>query len=391
MSSIVSALTGGGSGTDWKAKEAQLVNPATQQQATDQYGNLVNSQQQQQAFLNAVQAQNGLGNQSSVFNQMQNVASGQGPNPAQAQLANATGANVANQAALMAGQRGSGANAGMMARQAAQQGANLQQQAAGQGAALQAQQSLGALNQMGGIANQQAAQQANAVQGVAQGAQNAYGQVTSNINAQNQAAVSNASQANQANADIQKGNASMQGNILGGLTGAAGTLVSKFAPIAGQVIGSIYGGPAGGAAGGALGSALGSAIGGGGQKMDGGAFAEGGPVDTTGPRSMFGKHLASGGKVPAMVSPGEKYLTPAQASQVVQGKADPMSAGKTIPGKPVVPGARDSYANDIVPAKLEVGGIVIPRSVTQSDNAEAKAQAFVKAHFAQRSHGKKRK
>jgi hypothetical protein len=250
----------------------------------------------------------------------------------------------------------------MMARQAAQQGANLQQQAAGQGAALQAQQSLGALNQMGGIANQQAAQNQAAVQGVAQGAQNAYGQVTGNINAQNQAAIGNASQANQANATIANNVATQQGNLLGNLTGAAGA-----------VAGTMMGGPAGGA----IGSYL--------------MKAEGGPVDTTGPRSMFGKHLASGGKVPAMVSPGEKYLTPAQASQVVQGKADPMSAGKTIPGKPVVPGARDSYANDIVPAKLEVGGIVIPRSVTQSDNAEAKAQAFVKAHFAQRSHGKNKK
>ena len=59
---------------------------------------------QQQQFAGQAAAQNGLSNQSQVYNQLAGVASGQGPNPAQAQLANATGANVSNQAALMAGQ-----------------------------------------------------------------------------------------------------------------------------------------------------------------------------------------------------------------------------------------------------------------------------------------------
>jgi hypothetical protein len=81
-------------------------------------------------------------------------------------LSQATGANTANQAALMAGQRGSGANAGLMARQAAQQGAANQQNSAGQAATMQANQSLNALNSMGSLATSQANQQANATQGV---------------------------------------------------------------------------------------------------------------------------------------------------------------------------------------------------------------------------------
>lgn len=88
-----------------------------------------------------------------VLEQQQNVANGVGPNPAQAMLTQATGQNVANQAALMAGQRGASANAGLMARQAALAGGNLQQQAAGQAATMQANQQLNALNNMGGLAN----------------------------------------------------------------------------------------------------------------------------------------------------------------------------------------------------------------------------------------------
>ena len=97
--------------------------PITNQMGLDSITQAQNQLAQQNAFVQALQAQNGIGNQSNVYNQLQNVANGTGPNPAQAMLANATGQNVANQAALMAGQRGSNANVGLMARQAAQQGA----------------------------------------------------------------------------------------------------------------------------------------------------------------------------------------------------------------------------------------------------------------------------
>ncbi len=95
--------------------------------------------------------------------------------------------------------------------------------------------------------------------------------------------------------------------------------------------------------------------------------------------------LARGGKVPAMVSPGERYLPPKDVKQVLEGKKEPMKAGERIPGKPVVGGAKNSYANDTVPKTLQEGGVVIPRSVTQAKDAPEKAEEFVKekAHMAE--------
>lgn len=91
------------------------------------------------------------GRQQMTDDQLRGIANGTGPNPAQAMLNQATGQNVANQAALMAGQRGAGANVGLIARQAGQQGAGIQQNAAGQGATMQAQQQLNAINGLSGV------------------------------------------------------------------------------------------------------------------------------------------------------------------------------------------------------------------------------------------------
>ncbi len=103
----------------------------------------------------AIRGLQGLaGQQQNTAGMYQNIASGTGPNPAQAALNQSTGQNVANQAALMAGQRGASQNVGLLARQAAQQGAATQQQAVGQGATLQAQQ------QLAGLAGLQGAQAA---------------------------------------------------------------------------------------------------------------------------------------------------------------------------------------------------------------------------------------
>lgn len=349
MSNIVQGLIGGGSGNSFKAKSADIINP---------YGS---SDAAQQAW------QQGQNNINTNLNQLQGVANGTGPNPAQAMLANATGANTANQAALMAGQRGSGANAGLIARQAAMQGGANQQNAAGQGAALQAQQSLNAMNQYGNMAlgNQGLNQQA--------------------ISGLNNANVSNTSQQNQVNGAIANTVAKQQGDLMGGLINGLGpaaamgmqSLGGMFSgganPIAAMNQGSMAAAPAGVAEGNWAG------------------LAEGGPVSSaphmSGP-SPFAQHIlstmsgtqapmmAEGGKVPALVSPGEKYLNP-QAVQAVSQGADPMKVGQTIPGKPKVSGAKNSYANDTVPKTLDEGGIVLPRSVTQSKNPHWAAHKFV--------------
>lgn len=131
-------------------------------------GNLGSAYGQSQNLANQLGAYNGAQNlnsslaaqqalaqqQQGTLSQYQNIANGTGPNPAQAALNRSTGQNVANQASLMAGQRGAGANVGLIARQAAQQGAAIQQDAVGQSAALQAQQQLNALQ---GLSAQQQA------------------------------------------------------------------------------------------------------------------------------------------------------------------------------------------------------------------------------------------
>lgn len=262
-------------------------------------------------------------------------------------LNQATGANIANQAALMAGQRGAGANVGLIGRQAAQQGANIQQQAAGQGATMQANQSLGALNQLGGIAGQQAGQLAAATGANTGAQQNEQAQLLNSIAGVNSANVQNQASINQANAALQAGQNSMVGNVISGVAGG-------------------------------IGAAL--------QKAEGGMihkYAAGGNVQSNHIVDYFNEAtpMAQGGKVPALLSPGEKYLPP-QAVEAVKQGANPMEAGKTIPGKPKVSGAKNSYANDTVKAELDEGGIVIPRSVTQSSKPDAKAEAFVRAVLA---------
>jgi hypothetical protein len=151
--------------------------------------------------------------QGATTQQYQNLASGVGPNPAQSMLNQQTGQNVANQAALMAGQRGASANVGLMARQAAQQGAATQQQAVGQGATMQAQQ------QIAGLAGLSAQQQAQgSTIGAMGNTQSAIGNLGTTQVGQQQAGVSNmaaqgaqlagqqqagiVNQANQANAQI---------------------------------------------------------------------------------------------------------------------------------------------------------------------------------------------
>ena len=416
-------LAGGAAGTGFAAPTTtNIQTPVTSGQATDQYGRVQSTQDQQQALVQALQAQNGIGNQSNVFNQLQGVANGTGPNPAQAQLAQATGANTANQAALMAGQRGSGANAGLMARQAAMQGGANQQNAAGQAATMQANQSLGALGQMGQMAGQQVNQQMGQTQAANQGAMQEQSNLLNSIQGANTANVGMQSNINSANAQLAGGAQGMMGSAIGGLAGGAGKgLMSAFMKAEGGMIHALPQYADGGNIGPRSGflqtmSSMNNQVGTGGNiqqtpimdmnpggKMTAAFNAAPGPTapipiqdmvapQTSNNASMQGEvqqgstiqptmAAAQGGKVPAMVSPGEKYLNPQEAQMAKQG-ADPMQMGETIPGKPKVNGAKNDYANDIVPKTLEEGGLVLPRSVTQAKNPEWAAHAFVRAHMA---------
>lgn len=81
---------------------------------------------------------------------------------------------------------------------------------------------------------------------------------------------------------------------------------------------------------------------------------------------MLAMLASKGGKVPAMVSPGERFIPPEKVDAVASGKESVKTAGKKIPGKAKVKG--DNEKNDTVKAKLAPGGVVIPR--TKADNDE---------------------
>lgn len=309
---------------------------------------------QQQAQNNALAAANGIGTQNAAISglqgvagqqqglaqQYQNIAQGRGPNPAQAMLNQQTGQNVANQAALMAGQRGAGANVGLLARQSAQQGAATQQQAVGQGASLQAQQSLNALagigaqqqaqaatqQAIGGLgttqagmqqagntaqaaqANQIAGQQIAGTQAVTQANLANTGQLQGALGAQNQATVSSQGSVNSANAALASKQMEAQQKVLGG---------------AGQGLGSIMG------------------------------LAQGGEVG--GPISEFGQFLH--GKTNGLAEGG-----------------GPVAAGSSAQKAEK---SGNSLENDKIPAMLSEGEVVVPRSVIQSSDPAGNAAKFV--------------
>lgn len=387
MGSIVGALTGSsGKGMARTPERAGILNPITQDQAKQQFQNTQDVLKQQQDFTAALQGQNGIQNQSNVYNQLQQQALGQGPNPAQAMLANQTGNNAAQQAALMAGQRGSSANSGLIARQAAQQGGALQQQAAGQGAALQAQQSANALGQMGNMAGQQVAQQANGLQGINNIAQANMG----NMAQQNQAAIGSTDSINRANAAVDSQTAKGQSDMMGNMLGGIGSAVSDFGGGFMDSLGGLFSTGEGGGLSllGAGSAEILPAVGGLAETYGPYMVAAKGGQVPKGPSSHVGQHfhrMAQGGKVPALVSPGEKYLNPKQVEQVKQG-ANPMKVGETIPGKPKVSGAKNSYANDTVKKNLDEGGIVLPRSVTKSKRPDQTAESFVAAILSRNKH-----
>lgn len=212
----------------FQASAAPIQGGATAEQLNNAYNQAQAGLQSQQGLANALTAQGGLGNQANVYNQYANMASGQGPNPAQEMLRQQTGNNIAQQNALMASQRGAGANPGMLARQAANQGANIQQNAIGQGAALQAQQSLGALGNMGNIANTQIANQMAGTQGLNNAVQNEQNILQGANNSFNANMVNMQNGMNSVNAGVAAGNQNAMGQLFGGAMSGASSAMSAF-------------------------------------------------------------------------------------------------------------------------------------------------------------------
>lgn len=462
---FVNAFLGANQGSDQGIQAVQ--NPVTVGQATQAYDNTQSGLAQQQAFTAALGGQNGIGNQNSVFaqqqalsNQLQNQANGQGPNPALAQLAQTTGQNISSQNALMAGQRGGSANAGLIARQAAMQGANTQQQAVGQAATLSAQQQIAAEQALQGqqanmanLATNQVGQQANSIQAYNQGAQNQQSNLLGANNSQNQ--VNEAAQAQ---------NATNNAKLGGMLLGSAGSVLSAYK---GGEVPQMY--ADGGNVGQQISNGFNNATALGQQPPPPPPpknYADGGAVQVTnGPSSFAGQYLRGGAGGTAYNAPNQgntsyndqdlnrarqgvidKFKSLGQsvpgaqgaigaggeagaaggaatgaasgaaAGAVGAGAAEGAAAGigsaiaeaaplalaaahgglihgeryahsmKPVPGKAEKNG--DSLSNDKVKALLSPGEIILPRSVTQSDDPVGNAAKFVAGVMAKKGRRK---
>ena len=129
----------------------------------------------------------------------------------------------------MAGQRGSSANAGLLARQAAQTGAATQQTAAGQAATLQAQQQLAAQQEQQNLASTQVGEGATAVQNLNQQQQNEQNILQGANTSLNNAAVGMQSNINNVNSQTAAANQNQSSNIMGGLMSGISSISSMFA------------------------------------------------------------------------------------------------------------------------------------------------------------------
>lgn len=308
------------------------------------------------------------GQQYNLAQTLMNQSNGQGPNPALAQLNQTTGQNAQMQGALMASQRGANANPALMARQAAMQGANVQQQAAGQAATMRAQQQLAAQQQLGA--------QQQAMAGNTLGYQNMLQQGQA---AQNNVITQGEMGAQNINANVAGQNSQQKGSMLGGLLGggsAGGALASIFYK-GGQVPKMDLGGPMpdymptlipyqnfstaaangtkGSSGGGKKSSPSEQSYVGTAQPWESGGGLAGGPGDTEGMGLGAAPVYASkGGQIPL-----KSYL-----------------AGGGVPGKAKIKG--NSEKNDTQPALLSPGEIVLPRSVTEAPDMEKKAIEFLR-------------
>lgn len=197
------------------AASANLQPGTNQAQLNNAYTGATNALNAQVGLTNTLmpQASNAVENQNKVAAQQEAMTRGEGPNPAANQLAQAAGANVANQAALMAGQRGAAANPALLARQAAMQGANIQQQAAGEAATLGAEQQIAAQNNLADLSNNQISQTQGATTALNSANQNEQGVLQGANSNLNNASVSMQGNINNNNANANKG-------ILGGITSA---------------------------------------------------------------------------------------------------------------------------------------------------------------------------
>lgn len=277
----------------------------------------------------------------SLAEQLKQQAAGQGPNLANQQLQNATGQNVSNQAALMAGQRGASSNVGLMGRQIANQGANIQQQAAGQSAENVLKQQMMAQSQLQNVYGTQG-QLANQNYATTQG------QVTAN----NQMGMEQAGQ-----------NAAANRGLIGGVASAGAKLLGLAE--GGQIPQPTAYGTEGGW---------------------GFNFVSGvKPKDPmAGATDITPKKMQAPQQVPVMMAAhgGMLPFTPHDYRQGGTVQAQSPQQHAMVSG--------NSYKNDKIPGMLSEGEVVLPREITMSPNAPRLAADFMSQVMQGKHKAKKR-
>lgn len=386
-------LAGGASGSGFAAPAAaNIVKGVDANQIGASYTSNQDALAQQKRLLDAINAANGVGNQNQVFNQLQGIASG-AINPAQNELNQNTGTNVANAAAVAAGTRGASNNVGLIARNAAQQGASTQQQAVGQAATLEANNKINAINAAGNIASTQAGNQITATNANTSANQAEQANLLNANASQNANEVASQGSVNSANSGLIQTSMKNQADAIGGALNSAGAAFGLAE--GGEVPGaapSIAAGPV---------SSFGQFISGvrdmtpaptvaaPAQNKDDSALKKGSQSFFSGAgKGLAGllgggaaplAAMAEGGEVPIVVSPGERILNPAQVGRVAQGEK---VKGEKVPGKAKVSG--DSYENDTYHTTAPAGSIVIPRHVAQGENPINDSARFVAAVLAKK-------
>lgn len=329
-----------------------------------------------------------LAQQQQFAQQLQQQASGQGPSVADQQLKQALQQQQNSAAATAAGARG--VNPGLALRQAQMQQGQNQAQAAQSGAIARAGEALGAEQQLGGtlsgmqqqnLGAQQANQQANlaaqaATRQAGQEQNKQQGSIISGIGSMLGSAAMMMNQGGQVKNYDDGGSVSSgsgPASIIGKMLSAGS---QQQSPPSGQA-------PMSSAS--TFGQGMGHLLAKFGQSSDPTPGTTAGyGINTTAinPNAKEGDYasLAKGGKVPAMVSPGEIKIPPEKAKRAetaAQYAAYAARTGKKIPGKAKVSG--DSLENDTVPMNLDEGSIVVPRSKSKKPEDAA---AFVKALLA---------
>lgn len=267
----------------------------------------------------------------SLAQALQQQMKGGGPNLANAQLASATAQNVGNQAALMGGQRGASSNVGLMSRQIANQGANIQQQAAGQSAQNVLAQQLAAQQQLGNVYGQQGSL-ANQNLGIQQAA----------FDAQNKNIIGDIQGNNQIGSHQASENASANRSLIGGVANAGMGLLGM---------------------------------------ANGGQVPNSNPIQGWQGQSDWGFNFVSG-KKPQVPSISSGIAIAAQggvANNLPFAPHDYRQGGVVKANNPkqkaIAPG--NNYKNDKIPAMLSEKEVVLPREVTQSPNAPQAAAQFM--------------